>query len=95
LVTVRNESSGPATLFLAEDGEDGIGQLCGSVTPNVVPAGVTEQVTFLLPPKSVTSCWIWVNPVPGEGGSFFQTSDAPLKGEFLVTADGQTMWGGQ
>jgi hypothetical protein len=78
LVTVRNESSGPATLFLAEDGEDGIGQLCGSVTPNVVPAGVTEKVTFLLPPKSVTSCWIWVNPVPGEGGSFFQTSDAPL-----------------
>jgi hypothetical protein len=36
-----------------------------------------------------------VNPVPGEGGSFFQTSDAPMEGGFLITADGQTMWGGQ
>jgi hypothetical protein len=36
-----------------------------------------------------------VNPDPGAGGSFFQTSDAPMKGEFLIMADGQTMWGGQ
>jgi len=83
-VTVVNKSSDPATLFMAEDGENGIGQLCGSVTPNVVPAGVTEKVTFLLPPKRVTSCWIWVDPVPGQGGSFFQTSDAPLAGKFVI-----------
>jgi hypothetical protein len=94
-VTVENRSSDPATLFMAEEGENGFGQLCGSVTPNVVPAGVTQSVTFLLPPKTVKTCWIWVNPVPGEGGSFFQTSDAPLNGEFLITEDGQTMWGGQ
>ena len=75
-------------MFLAEDGENGIGTLCGSVTPNVVPAGVTEKVTFLLPPKRVTDCWIWVNPVPGQGGSMFQTSDAPMKGK-IVFLDGE------
>ena len=93
-VTVDNKSSEPATLFAAEDGETGVGRLCGNVTPNVVPAGVTMEVTFLLPPKNVTSCWIWVNPVPGEGGSFFQTSDAPLEGGFLIDEGGQEMWGG-
>ena len=96
-VTVTNKSSGPGTLFLAEDGENGIGTLCGSVTPNVVPAGVTRKVTFLLPPKRVTDCWIWVNPVPGMGGSFFQTSNAPMPGKFVIN-DGehgpQGAWGG-
>ena len=92
-VTVDNKSSKPATLFAAEDGETGVGRLCGNVTPNVVPAGVTMKVTFLLPPKNVTSCWIWVNPVPGEGGSFFQTSDAPLEGGFHIDEGGQVMWG--
>ena len=83
-VAVANKSSEPATLFLAEDGENGIGRLCGSVAPNVVPAGVTENVDFLLPPKRVTDCWIWVNPAPGQGGSMFQTSDAPLAGKFII-----------
>jgi hypothetical protein len=91
-VTVVNQSSEPATLFMAEEGENGIGQLCGSVTPNVVPAGVTETVTFLLPPKRVKSCWIWVNPVPGQGGSLFQTSDAPLAGKIFIMADGRAGW---
>jgi hypothetical protein len=91
-VRVVNKSSSPATLFLAEDGENGIGRLCGSVTPNVVPAGVTEKVTFLLPPKKVKSCWIWVNPVPGQGGALFQTSDAPLAGEIFIQAEGQGGW---
>ena len=80
---------------MAEEDENGMARLCGNVTPNVVPPDTTVKVTFLLPPKSVTTCWIWVNPEPGEGGSFFQTSDAPMKGEFLIRADGQTMWGGQ
>jgi hypothetical protein len=91
-VTVVNKSSEPATLFLAEVGENGIGQLCGSVTPNAVPAGVTEEATFLLPPKTVTSCWIWVNPVPGQGGSLFQTSDAPLAGKIFIQEGGQGGW---
>jgi hypothetical protein len=72
-----------------------MGPQCGTVTPAIVPAGVTTRVTFLLPPKSVTDCWIWVNPTPDGAGSFFQTSDAPLKGHFLVQPGGQTMWGGQ
>ena len=92
IVTVRNESSDPTTLFLADDGVDGMGQLCGSVTPNVVPAGVTEEVTFMLPPKNVRGCWIYLNPVPGEGGSLFETSDAPVAGEIWITADGQGGW---
>jgi Kelch motif/Galactose oxidase, central domain len=92
-VTVDNKSSEPATLFAAEEDETGPARLCGKVTPNVVPPDTTMKVTFLLPPKNVTSCWIWVNPVPGEGGSFFQTSDAPLKGGFHIDEGGQVMWG--
>ncbi len=84
-----NKSSEPATLFLAEDNGsapsgNGPGQLCGSVTPNFVPAGVTKKVTFMLPPERVTDCWLWVNPAPGTGGSLFQTSDAPMPGKILV-----------
>jgi hypothetical protein len=91
-VTVDNESSEPVTLFLAEDGENGIGKLCGSVTPNLVPGGVTEQVTFMLPPKNVKGCWIWLNPAPGQGGSLFETSDAPLAGEIFIQEGGQGGW---
>ncbi|TMF37437.1 MAG: hypothetical protein E6I26_07430 [Chloroflexi bacterium] len=91
-VTVVNKSPEPVTLFLAEEGENAMGPLCGSVTPNVVPAGVTEKVTFLLPPKTVKSCWIWVNPPPG--GELFQTSDAPLAGEIFIQAGGPVGWVG-
>jgi hypothetical protein len=91
-VTAVNKSSEPVTLFLAEEDENGMGQLCGNVTPNVVPAGVTEKVTFLLPPKTVKSCWIWVNPPPG--GELFQTSDAPLAGEIFIQAGGPVGWVG-
>jgi hypothetical protein len=58
------------------------------VTPNVVPAGVTEDVTFLLPPKSVTDCGVKLNPVPGEaGGWMFQASELPRPGYFLFRSD--------
>jgi Kelch motif len=92
--TVRavNKSSEPATLFVAEQDETGLGRPCGNVTPSVVPAGVTLEVTFLLPPKRVKTCWIWVSPVPGEGGSLFQTSDAPPEGEIHIMAKGQGGW---
>ena len=93
-VTVNNESSDPTTLFVTEEDETGMGRQCGTVTPSVVPPETTMTVTFLLPPKSVTNCWIWVNPAPGEGGSFFQTSDAPLNGGFHIDEGGQVMWGG-
>jgi hypothetical protein len=76
----------------AEEDESGLAGLCGTVTPNVVPRDTTMNVTFLLPPKRVRSCWIWVNPVPGAGGSLFQTSGSPLKGEIFITADGQSGW---
>jgi hypothetical protein len=77
---------------VAEDGENGVGELCASVTPNVVPAGVTENVTFQLPPKKVSGCWIWLNPVPGQGGSLFETSDAPMAGEIFIQEGGQGGW---
>ena len=61
-VTVWNRSSEPATLFVAEENEDGLmGPLVGSATPNVVPPGTTVQVTFLLPAKG-TDWAIFVNP---------------------------------
>jgi len=94
-VTVVNDSSKPATLFLAAEDESGLARLCGSVLPSVVPPGATVKVTFMLPPKGVKTCWIWVNPVPGGGGSLFQTSDAPLKGEIFIMADGQGGWLGR
>ena len=90
-VRVTNDSSEPATFFEAEEDETGVGRLCGSVTPNVVPPHATVMVTFLLPPKRVTTCWIWVSP-SGGGGSFFQTSDAPMEGEFLIQEGGQPGW---
>ena len=36
-VTVDNQSSEPATLFVAEEDEGGMLRLVGSATPNVVP----------------------------------------------------------
>jgi hypothetical protein len=82
---VVNKSADPATILLAElNAEGGVGRLCGSVTPNVVPAGVTRNVTFQLPPKRMDDCWIWINARPGSGGSLLQTSDFPMKGYFYV-----------
>jgi hypothetical protein len=65
-VTVENESSEPATMFVAE-GEEGVLRLVGSATPNVVPAGTTMKVTFLFPAKGPDDGWITVNPRLGEG----------------------------
>ena len=66
-ITVENESSEPATMFVAE-GEEGAFRLVGSATPNVVPAGTTVQVTFLFPAKAVPDDgWITVNPRLGDG----------------------------
>ncbi|TAJ99620.1 MAG: hypothetical protein EPO36_11215 [Chloroflexota bacterium] len=92
-VTVVNDSAQPATLFLAEDdGSNTLGELCGSVTPNVVPAGSTTEVTLLLPAKNVRGCSLFVNPVPGDPGGLFETSEAPKAGKVWITADGQFGW---
>jgi hypothetical protein len=33
-----------------------------------------------------------VNPVPGQGGSLFETSDAPMAGEIFIQEGGQGGW---
>ncbi len=91
-VKVINKRSVPATFALAQEAADGIGPLCGSVTPNVVPASTTENVTFELPPKGV-ECWVYINPGPGPGGPGFETSNKPMPGHFEVT-DGEDPNGG-
>ncbi len=65
-ITVDNQSSEPATMFVAETSADGL-RLVGSATPNVVPAGTTMKVTFLFPAKGPDDGWITVNPGLGEG----------------------------
>jgi hypothetical protein len=93
LWTVRavNDSSAPATLFVAEEDESGMARLVGSVTPNVVPPGATENVTFHLPAQGVTGWWIFVNPGP-DTGPLLAWTDVPLAGEIRITADGQVAW---
>jgi hypothetical protein len=76
-VTVDNRSSEPAALFVANDAL----QLVGSATPNVVPAGATMEVTFLFP---IDGGWIYVNPVPGEGGGLVSDAVIGIPGKILV-----------
>jgi len=91
-VTVDNRSSAPATLFVAEEDQNGTLRLVGSATPNVVPAGATVKVTFLFPAKAAGDGWIYVNPRPGEGGSLVSAADIGIPGKILITADGQVGW---
>jgi hypothetical protein len=87
-VTVDNESSELAALFVADEGSDGL-RLVGSATPNVVRAGATVEVTFLFP---ADGGWVYVNPRPGEGGSLVNADDIGILGKIVVTADGQVGW---
>src|SRR5262249_18910560 len=90
---VINKRAVPATFALA----DSTGQLCGSVTPNVVPPNTTPNLTFHLPPKGV-ECWIYINPVPGEfvSGPGWETSNKPMAGYFELTdGEGGPNGGGQ
>jgi len=92
-VTVDNQSSEPATLFVAEEDEGGMLRLVGSATPNVVPAGATERVTFFFPADTdPDDGWIYVNPRPGEGGSLVHAADIGIPGKIVITADGQVGW---
>jgi hypothetical protein len=91
-VTVWNASSEPATLFVANENEQGLlARLVGSVTPNVVPPGATLQVTFLLPAKGVKGWSIWVNPGPNNGGLVGST-EVPLAGYIHIGPHGQVGW---
>jgi len=89
-VTVDNQSSKPAALFVGDLGESGIEVLVGSATPNVVPADTTVLVTFLFPAND--DGWIYVNPRPGEGGSLVNAGQIGIPGKIVITADGQVVW---
>ena len=67
-VTVDNKSSEPATLFAAEDGETGVGRLCGNVTPNVVPPGTTHEGDLPASPKERDELLDLGEPGSGRGG---------------------------
>ena len=90
-VTVDNQSSEPAALFVAEEAWDGL-RLVGSATPNVVPAGDTMKVTLLFPAEDAGDGWIYVNPRPGEGGSLVNADQIGIPGKILITRDGQVGW---
>ena len=88
-VTVDNESSEPATLFVAEDHEGGL-RLVGTATPNVVPAGSTMKVTFLFPANG--DGWITVNPRRGEGGGLVNADQIGIPGKIWIRAEGDAGW---
>ena len=87
-VTVDNQSSRPAALFVADEAWDGL-RLVGSATPNVVPAGTSVKVTFLFP---ADGGWIYVNPIPGEGGGLVNADDIGIPGKILIRAEGDAGW---
>ena len=89
-VTVVNNSSRPATLFVAEEGTSGMARLVGSVSPNVVPASATVEATFLFPAND--DGWIYVNPRPGEGGSLVNADQIGIRGTILIGAEGDAGW---
>jgi hypothetical protein len=88
-VTVDNQSSEPAALFVADEDEGGTFRLVGSATPSVVPAGETMTVTFLFP---ADGGWIYVNPRPGEGGALVSAADIGIPGKILIRAEGDGGW---
>ena len=68
-ITVSNSSSQPATLFVAEETEQGLmGQRVGSATPSVVPPGTTVEVTFLVPATGGDGWSIFVKSGPTHEG---------------------------
>ena len=64
IITVENMSAQPAALFVAEDVSP-MGRSVGTVVPNSVPAGATQDVVFTVPPGQGWA--IFVNPGPNLG----------------------------
>ena len=95
-VTVDNESSEPATMFVAEGDDGGTFRLVGSATPNVVPAGATVKVTFLFPAKGPDDGWITVNPRLGEGADVGSVGadNIGMPGKIWITAECGGCWVG-
>lgn len=92
-ITVENQSRAPARLFIAED-EMPMGATVGTVVPNTVPAGDTQEVVFTVPPGEDWA--IFVNPSPAYG-ALIGARDVPpdAAGELpigiVVNADGAPM----
>ena len=95
-VTVDNESSEPATLFVAEGDDGGTFRLVGSATPNVVPAGTSMKVTFLFPAEGPDDGWITVNPRFGEGADVGSVGadNIGMPGKIWIRAEGDSGWVG-
>jgi hypothetical protein len=89
-VTVENQGSELAALFVGDLGASGIEVLVGSATPNVVPAGTTVQVTFLFP--AIDDGWIYVNPRPGDGGALVNADQIGIPGKIVIGPDGRAGW---
>ena len=94
-ITVDNQSSEPATMFVAEGGEETF-RLVGSATPNVVPAGTSMKVTFRFPAKGPDDGWITVNPRMGEGADVGSVGadNIGMPGKILITEDCGGCWVG-
>ena len=73
VVSVRNEGSEPALLFVAQD-EGVMGELIGTAEPAMVPAGTTSDVVFTIPPAQEWA--IFVNPT-SESGPLVTRHDVP------------------
>jgi hypothetical protein len=83
-VTVDNRSSAPATLWVTDGG--GELRLVGSANPNVVPAGASVKVTFLVP---ADGGWIDANLRQGEGGGGLISPDQiGIPGKMVITPEG-------
>jgi hypothetical protein len=67
------------------------GRPVGTVTPSIVPAGATKDVTFALPAQGSSGWAIFANPGP-DIGPMFMGSDLPLAGEIRIGADGNGGW---
>ena len=94
-ITVSNNSTQPARLFVAEETEQGLlGQLVGSATPNVVPPGKTVEVTFLVPATGLGGWSIFVNPGPNTRGVVGWT-DVPPSGSIHINEEGLSGWMGE
>jgi hypothetical protein len=95
IVTVENQSAQPATLLVAEDGPV-MGPPVGTADPGVVPAGVTMDVVFGIPPGAQWA--IFVNPVP-ERGALLGAADVDENAvgrqpfTILIGESGSPSWG--
>lgn len=82
-INVENMSGAPARLLVAEDTMP-VGKLVGTAVPDAVPAGVSQEVVFTVPPGDTWA--IFVNPGP-QLGPLILARDVPadVAGELRIT----------